>query len=377
MNIKILFWTELFFPHIGGIEVFGAQFIKALLRSGYTVEVVTSHSGARLPDITEKEGIRIHRFPFQKTLAQRDMKEIKQISAKVIRLNKHFRPDIIHVNTIQPSLFFFYHTRSSYPASFVLTLHQPPLSSSGNSSLLHNTMSSADWITTVSHNLLSEARRYAPGIESKSSVIQNGLECPHTKPSRLSFKNPTILCIGRLIKDKGFDIAIGAFQSILKSLPEANLIIAGDGPERKYLEEKTSCLGLSRAVCITGWIPPEEVPELMNKATLVVVPSRWEEPFCLVALQAAQMGRPVVASKTGGIPETVLDKKTGLLFEKENIKDLEEKILFLIQNPHAALRMGKTAKKRADTEFSMGRVVKQYDSLFKKLCSLEKTERTE
>ena len=114
----------------------------------------------------------------------------------------------------------------------------------------------------------------------------------------------------------------------------------------------------------------------MNKATLIVVPSRWEEPFCLVALQAAQMGRPVVASKTGGIPETVLDKKTGLLFEKENIRDMEEKILFLIQNPPASLRMGKTAKKRAETEFSMGRVVKQYDSLFKKLCRLKETERT-
>jgi glycogen synthase len=237
-------------------------------------------------------------------------------------------------------------------------------------------MSSADWITAVSHDLLSEARRFAPGIESKSSVIQNGLECPNTKPSRLSFKNPILLCMGRLIKDKGFDLAIEAFQSILKSLPEASLIIAGDGPERKYLEEKTSRLGLSSAVRITGWIPPEEVPELMNKATLVVVPSRWEEPFCLVALQAAQMGRPVVASKTGGIPETVLDKKTGLLFEKENTRDLEEKILFLIQNPPASLRMGKTAKKRAETEFSMGRVVKQYDSLFKKLCRLKKTERT-
>jgi glycosyltransferase involved in cell wall biosynthesis len=83
-----------------------------------------------------------------------------------------------------------------------------------------------------------------------------------------------------------------------------------------------------------------------------------------------------VASKTGGMPETVLDKKTGLLFEKENIKDLEEKILFLVQNQHASIRMGKTAKKRAETKFNMGRVVRQYDSLFKKLCPLEKTERT-
>jgi glycogen(starch) synthase len=368
MNMKILFWTELFSPHIGGIEVFSAQFIKVLLSLEYRVEVVTSHSGARLPDISEKEGIRIHRFPFQKALIRRDIKEIKQISAKVIRMKKHFRPDIIHINTIQPSLFFFYHTRASFPAPFILTLHQPPVDPSTNSSLLHNTMSSANWITTVSHNLLSKARYYAPGIELKSSVIHNGLEWPPIKPSRLSFKNPTLLCIGRLIKDKGFDLAIDALKNVLKYYPGANLIIAGDGPERRYLEEKTLNLGLSNTVRFTGWVPPEEVPGLMNKASIVVVPSRWEEPFCLVALQAAQMARPVVASKTGGIPETVLDKETGLLFEKENIKDLEEKILFLIQNPHVSLKMGKTAKKRAEADFNMERVVKEYDSLYKRLC---------
>jgi len=367
MNMKILYWTELFFPHIGGIEVFGDQFLKALLRSGYRVQVVTSHSGARLPDTSEIGRVRIYRFPFQKALAQRDINEIKQISAKVILLKKHIRPDIIHINTIQPSLFFFYHTRSSYPVPFILTLHQPPVGPPGNSSLLHNTISSADWITAVSHNLLSKARHYAPGIESKSSVIPNGLECPHTKPSPLSFKNPTLLCMGRLIKDKGFDLAVDALKNILKYFPGANLIIAGDGPERKYLEKKALNLDLSNAVRFTGWVPPEEVPDLMNKAAIVVVPSRWE-PFCLVALQAAQMGRPVVASKTGGIPETVLDKKTGLLFKKESRKDLEEKILFLVQNPSVSLKMGKTARKRAEEDFNMERVVKQYDSLYKRLC---------
>jgi glycogen(starch) synthase len=214
-----------------------------------------------------------------------------------------------------------------------------------------------------------------PEIELKSSVIHNGLECPPVEPSCLSFKNPTLLCLGRLIKDKGFDLAIKALKNIINQFPEARLMISGDGPERKNLENQVSEKGLWDSVHFTGWISPDKVPELINKALMVVVPSRWEEPFGLVALQAAQLGRPVVASKTGGIPEVVLDKETGLLFEKENVKDLVEKIMFLIQNPKKSIEMGKAAKKRAQTDFSIESVSKKYESLYKRLNHLKRKDR--
>lgn len=365
--MKILFWTELFLPHIGGIEVFGAQLIKALFKLGNKVDVVASHSGAHLPDVTETQGIRIHRFHFQKALFQRNIKEIKQITEKIVRLKKNFEPDLIHINTIQPSLFFFYHTRTRYLSPSLITLHQPLVNSTGKNSLVYHTLSSADWITAVSNNLLSKVRCYAPDIEFKSSVIHNSLECPQREPSPVSFKNPAILCIGRLIKDKGFDLAIEALKKVNKHSPGVKLVISGDGPERKNLEKKAFQMGLLDAVHFTGWIDPNKVPDVMNKASIVVVPSRWEEPFGLVALQAAQMQRPVVASKTGGLPEIVTDKKTGLLFERENVNDLAEKILFLIRNPKKSAEMGKKAKKRAESHFNMEVISKKYDSLYKRL----------
>lgn len=373
--MKVLFWTELFFPHIGGVEIFSAQLIKDLFKAKHKVKVITSHSGASLPDVSEKNGIKIHRFHFQKALAHRDIKKIKQISAKVIRLKKQFRPDLVHINTIQPSLFFFYHTRTFYPSPSLITLHQPPVSSSGNGSLLQSTLSTADWITAVSDNLLSRVKLYVPEIGFKSSVIYNGLESPDIEPSPLSFQPPTLLCVGRLIKDKGFDLVLTALRKVIRYFPDSRLIISGDGTQRKKLEEKALNLGLLDFVRFTGWIPPDEVPEIMNRASMVVVPSRWEEPFCLVALQAAQMERPVVAARTGGIPEIVQDKKTGLLFGKENVKDLTEKILFLIQNPNRAVDMGKTAKKRAETDFSIRRISRQYDSLYNRLNILNGTDR--
>ena len=83
------------------------------------------------------------------------------------------------------------------------------------------------------------------------------------------------------------------------------------------------------------------------------------------------MGRPVVAARTGGIPEVVLDNKTGLLFEKENPKALSEKILFLFRNPHKAVEMGKRAMEAA-LNFDIDIISRKYDSLYKKLFYREK-----
>ena len=274
--MNILFWTELFFPHIGGIEVFGAQLIKALSRLGHKIKVVASHSGIRLPDISEHEGIEIHRFHFQRALVRKNLQEIKRISEKIIRFKIEFRPDVVHINTIQPSLFFFYHTRNYHPAPTLFTLHQPPSESSGRNSLFHNTAFCSDWITAVSKNLLSKAVYYVPEIECKSSVLYNGLESPPAPPSLPDFKHPTVLCMGRLIRDKGFDLALASLKDVISYIPRANLIIAGDGPQRKELEESAERHGIRHAVRFTGWVSPDEVYEVIDKASLLAAPSRWE-----------------------------------------------------------------------------------------------------
>jgi glycogen(starch) synthase len=174
--------------------------------------------------------------------------------------------------------------------------------------------------------------------------------------------------VGRLAAEKGVDVAVDAFAMIFKRFPHARFKIAGDGPARGELEQQVAMLGLTDAVEFTGWIHPEKIPALINKCTLVVVPSRYREPFGLVAVEAAQMGRPVVAARTGGLCETVANQKTGLLFENEDAAALAKEIAFLLNHPDTAVQMGQAGRRRALKIFSLKKFVDTYDKLYLRLA---------
>ena len=106
---------------------------------------------------------------------------------------------------------------------------------------------------------------------------------------------------------------------------------------------------------------------LMNTATIVVMPSRWQEPFGLVALEAALMARPIVATRVGGLPEVVAHERTGFLVEPENSRALAEAITFLLEHPGTAKQMGHTARDRAQKEFNWQKHVDAFDALYREL----------
>ena len=106
---------------------------------------------------------------------------------------------------------------------------------------------------------------------------------------------------------------------------------------------------------------------MLNKATIVVIPSRFRDPFPLVALEASQMARPIVASRVGGIPESVLDQKTGLLVEKEDARAFANAISSLLDNPEKARRMGQAARRYVLENFGFERYVDEYDMLYWKV----------
>jgi len=150
-------------------------------------------------------------------------------------------------------------------------------------------------------------------------------------------------------------------------LPTARLIIAGDGELRGDLERRAAALGVADAVELTGWVQPCDVPALLNRASVVVVPSRCE-PFGLVALEAGQMARPVVAFRVGGLPEIVADGRTGLLVDEGNSAALAAAILRLLLNPGEAAEMGRRARERAKT-FSAVRYADAFVALYRRLAS--------
>lgn len=342
------------------------QLITALQKRGYDFTVITSHDGLSLPDEECYKGISIYRFPFQSVLSHCDLDVLKAVRQHVTRIKRIIKPDIVHINSLQPSVFFYQHTENIYPAPMLMTVHSPFYTSTQNS-LLGRMLNSAQWIVTVSEAILQDVRQLVPDVSSRSSVIYNGLPMPRIEPTPLPIDEPRILCLGRLIKEKGFDVALDAFGRIIHRFPQARLVIAGDGPARSDLEAQASRLGLKDMVAFIGWVIPEKIPELINTATLVVMPSRWREPFGLVALQAAQMARPIVATRVGGLSEVVTHHRTGLLAEKEDNKALAEHMSYLLRYPEKARQMGQAARKRSRDLFGMERFVNDYDAIYKRV----------
>ena len=140
------------------------------------------------------------------------------------------------------------------------------------------------------------------------------------------------------------------------------LDIAGDGPLRGELESLAAELGLGQAVRFLGRV--EGVTAEMEQAAAVVVPSLGEG-FGMVALEAAERGRPVIASAVGGLPEIVDDGRTGVLVPRADASALAAAIVDLARDPARAAALGRAARERALAEFSLARCGDRTDALYR------------
>jgi glycogen(starch) synthase len=364
-----LYWPRVFWPQIGGVEVIGADFLPAMRHRGFEFVVITSHSSLSMPDEVEFEGIPVYRFRFWEALVERNAPEIFHVAGRIAAIKRDFEPDLVHVNYWEPSLYFQHRTAKAAPAPLLVSFRGPPPEQGDTAeTVFDHTMRAASWVTAVSTSVLEAVHGRAPGIASHSSVIHNGLDLPQVEPTPLPFLPPHLLCVGRLVAEKGFDLALRALAHLVPAFPSLHLTIAGDGPERPALETLARDLGVSAAVRFVGWVPPGEVHALMNEATVVLVPSRWEG-LPGVAIQASQMARPLVAARVWGIPEIVVDGVTGLLFEAEDVPALAAAVDSLLREPQRASAMGESARRHAEVAFNWQRYLDAHDSLYRTLTT--------
>jgi len=300
------------------------------------------------------------------------MDQLIEIRQAVAKLKRAFQPDVIHMNCFGPSCLLHHDTVNAHAAPLLVTVHTMPQSMMSERSLSHDglfkrTLRAASWVTGVSAAVLGQARQLVPEITPRSFVLYNGVECPTTPLKPLNFDTPRILCLGRLAPEKGFDLALKAFASIVNCFPRVRLIIAGEGPSRTSLENQVTDLGLAHSVEFIGWVPPDGIPALLNGATMVVMPSH-REGLPSVALEAALMARPVVATRVGGLPEIVLDQKTGLLVAQDDHEALAQAIMFLLNHPGTAVAFGEAARQWVQETFAFERYVNGYDDLYQKIA---------
>ncbi len=366
--MKVLYISAFFWPQIGGIETLSLKFLPSMQDRGYEFYVVTSLVTNDSRPIEKYKGIPIHRFPFLKAIADKNIRLMHDGIQVMADIKNTFKPDLIHLQMSAPIAFYHISTLQVEPSPTLLSLHTCfGKFSAGKDTLLGRTLRAADWTTMVSKAVQDDVIKVYPEISARSSIVYNGIEYPNHSLMPLHIQRQYIIGIGRLINKKGFDILIDAFSLILEKFPHARLIIVGDGTERAFLEDQVKHLKIENAVRFLGKVHPQEIPELINKANIVVVPSRSPDPLPTVALEAGFLGRPVVASAMGGLKEIILDGETEFLIEGDDPHSFANAIQHLLSFPQNALRFGEAARLRMREVFGWDRYIDAYDQLYRQI----------
>jgi glycosyltransferase involved in cell wall biosynthesis len=186
------------------------------------------------------------------------------------------------------------------------------------------------------------------GFDGESfEIVHYGIE-PDGEPSAYTGSAPRLLCVGRLIPIKGHIVLLRAFAAARKELPELELEIAGRGPLEPALRALARELGVGDAVKFLGHVTP--IAGAIENATIVVVPSMGEG-FGMVALEAMERARPVIAASIGGLGEIVRDGVTGVLVPPGEAEPLAEAIVRVASDPELARKMGEAGRARALSRF--------------------------
>ena len=173
------------------------------------------------------------------------------------------------------------------------------------------------------------------------------------------------VCVARLVPGKGQDRLVEAWPAVTKEIPDAQLVLVGDGSDRGKLRELALTGRVSRQVHFAGEIPSEsaELPRHYAAADVFAMPCRpvldgaGHEAFGIAYLEAAASGLPVIAGLSGGAPETVVHDETGLLVDGDDVAAISSAVVQLLLDPVLSRRMGTAGRSRIEAGFSWDNVL--------------------
>jgi len=177
----------------------------------------------------------------------------------------------------------------------------------------------------------------------------------------LSLDTPIVGIVARLVPEKGYEYAINAFYHVLKVFPSARLAIVGDGPLKEALEKMCVTLGIRENVDFLGY--RADVESLEADFNVFVLPS-ISEGLGLALLEAMALGKPAVATETGGIPEIIKHRANGILVPHGNEKLLADAIVELLSNREQAKALGLAGQKTVYEKFSSAAMIEKTEKLY-------------
>ncbi|HWB31151.1 MAG TPA: glycosyltransferase [Vicinamibacterales bacterium] len=239
----------------------------------------------------------------------------------------------------------------------------------------HHVFKRAEWITACSDDLHRRAVVLGAPAD-RIETLPYGVDVARFAPSpatrtdvRRRFdlgEGPVIFGAGRLVSKKGFEVLIDAVLALRATMPDARVVIAGDGDLRADLERRAAPLG---ARVLLGTQPQDEIGRLAAAADVVAVPSVHDEAGNVdglpnVALEALATGTPVVASRVGGLPQAIEDGVTGLLVPEQDARALADALGRLLRDRPLARRLGTSAREAVTRRFGWPHVAERLETIY-------------
>lgn len=368
MNIGIVCY-----PTFGGSGVLATELGKALADKGYGVHFITYQQPVRLTGFSANifyHEVRVPTYPLF------DFPPYETaLASTMVDVVKNNQVDLLHVHYAIPHASAAYMARQilayeGIEIPFITTLHGTDITLVGKDKtyapVVAFSINQSDAITAVSNNLKEET--YANfNITKDIKVIHNFVDIQRFQRNPIDAFRKVIAPNGEHIilhasnfrKVKRIADVIYTFNKIRKELP-AKLLLVGDGPERPMAEGLCRELGICDDARFVG--KQQEMEEIYPIADLFLLPSEYES-FGLSALEAMAAGTPVIATRTGGLPEIIIDGENGFLSEVGDVEDMARNARLILGNKLTLEDFSKKAKDQA-ARFAIGNIVPSYEELY-------------
>jgi glycosyltransferase involved in cell wall biosynthesis len=288
-----------------------------------------------------------------------------------VRTVRKLRPDVLHASLRTPwTCQYGILAGLLSPGTRVLAEEQLPLASGvGAQRLVKRVLCSRlDAHVSVGEHAARLIEQLAELPAGSVRGIPNGVpEVDAGHPER-PFEGPTVGSLGRLSDQKAFHVLVEA----LAELPQASLVLVGDGPERARIERLAAELGVADRLLITGW--REDAARWLAAFDVFALPSLYEG-LPLAVLEAMRAGLPVVATDVGSVAEAVVPEETGLLVQPGDARAFAGALRRLLDDPELLSRMGRRGRERALERFTIERRAAEFEQLYEDLRTRRRSSR--
>lgn len=410
--MKIAITSDLYYPMTNGVAVFAHNLAKGLAKQGHEVLVICPSFKGRQYRV-KRDGVttvylRSIRFPFYPDQINKvpDGKEILGVPLPRLayrhglwitvdpypalkRVLNKFHPDVIHNQTAEMIAIAARRYAKKYDVPMVSTGHAYPdnitsqlkilkpikrpldavLRTYMASFLKHSEYATMPTEMAIDDLVPKKRKSFKVTVEPLSNGVDLAQFGPKKAPLRIYKKyrlptdRPFVLYVGRVDPEKSISNVVTAFSGVLEAVPEALLVIVGDGTDRRRLTDLVEALGIQQSVRFLGRVMPPDVMEIYRTAQVFATASETETQG-IVLIEAAATALPLVAVDAGAVRELCQHKKNGILCHPGDVEEMTDALVKILKNPDVRERYGKASleiAKKHDLNRTLGRFVEIYE----------------